>query len=104
MDLFDQACDKLIATGWGLNLQSTPRPGPKVKKRNPSKTTFICPACGSRSKKFWGKPSFNDGFVRSVDVWRLLKIPMLSASNVIRFRLVQIDEASAAMPIDAPAL
>jgi hypothetical protein len=49
---FDQACNNLIATGWALNLQSTPRPGPKVKT-NDSKTTFTCPACAQNA---WGKP------------------------------------------------
>ena len=97
---FEQACDKLIATGWALNLQSTPRPGPKVKK-DPSKAPFICPACTS-PKKFWGKPS-SRWVCPECGCLAILEGADVSASDVIRFRLVQVDEASAAMPIDAPA-
>jgi hypothetical protein len=42
----------LAASGWRLNLQSTPRPG---AQGNPStsKTKFSCPGCGQNA---WGKP------------------------------------------------
>lgn len=45
---FEQAYAKLAATGWRLNLQSTPAPGPKVKNEK-NKTTLICPACNDRT-------------------------------------------------------
>jgi hypothetical protein len=48
---FDQAFDKLKATGWKLNLQSAARPGPE--KGRDSKTKFTCSSCGQNA---WGKP------------------------------------------------
>jgi hypothetical protein len=49
---FSTAFAKLAASGWRLNLQSTPRPG---AQGNPtaSKTKFTCPSCG---QNVWGKP------------------------------------------------
>jgi hypothetical protein len=48
---FTRAYAKFAATGWGLNLQSAPRPGPKGTPN--SKTKFSCSACGQNA---WGKP------------------------------------------------
>jgi hypothetical protein len=48
---FTKAFGKLAATGWALNLQSAPRPGPKGSTN--SKTKFTCPTCGQNA---WGKP------------------------------------------------
>src|SRR5262249_18115618 len=48
---FEQAHDKLAATGWKLNLESAHRPAPKGI--NNSKTKFTCRVCG---QNVWGKP------------------------------------------------
>jgi predicted RNA-binding Zn-ribbon protein involved in translation (DUF1610 family) len=45
---FEQAYAKLAATGWRINIQSTPFPGSKVKT-DKNKTTLICPACEDRT-------------------------------------------------------
>jgi predicted SprT family Zn-dependent metalloprotease len=49
---FSTAFAELAASGWRLNLQSTPRPG---AQGNPtaSKTKFSCAGCGQNA---WGKP------------------------------------------------
>lgn len=49
---FEKAFDKLAATNWKLNLQSTPHAGPNGGRKN--KNTFICPTC---EQKAYGKPS-----------------------------------------------
>jgi predicted SprT family Zn-dependent metalloprotease len=48
---FQKSYQRLAATGWRLNLQSTPVSGPKGGKN--SKTKFTCPQCGQNT---WGKP------------------------------------------------
>jgi SprT-like family len=48
---FVKAYAKLAAIGWGLNLQSAHRPGPKGGTN--SKTKFTCTKCGQNA---WGKP------------------------------------------------
>jgi predicted SprT family Zn-dependent metalloprotease len=49
---FTRAYEALAATGWGLNLQSAHRPGPKGGT-NKSKTKFTCGLCGYN---VWAKP------------------------------------------------
>jgi hypothetical protein len=51
---FDQAYERLAATGWALNLQSAPSAGPKGGRNR--KTSFACTGCG---QKAWGKPSLD---------------------------------------------
>jgi predicted SprT family Zn-dependent metalloprotease len=48
---FSVAFDKLAKSGWRLNLQSAPRPGPRGGVN--SKTKFTCSNCGQNA---WGKP------------------------------------------------
>jgi hypothetical protein len=54
---FERAFEKLAATGWGLNLQSAHRPGPKGGTN--SKTKFTCGLCGYN---VWAKPPSPTGF------------------------------------------
>jgi len=49
---FSIAFGVLAATGWKLDLESAPRPGPEGGGRK-SKTKFTCPNCGQNA---WGKP------------------------------------------------
>jgi hypothetical protein len=49
---FEQAHEKLAATGWKSYVQSAHRPGPKGGANN-SKTKFTCGSCGDNA---WGKP------------------------------------------------
>jgi predicted SprT family Zn-dependent metalloprotease len=51
---FELSYQKLAATGWGMNLQSAHRPGPKGT--NNSKTKFTCPGCDQHA---WGKPDLD---------------------------------------------
>jgi hypothetical protein len=89
---FAKAYAKLAATGWKLNLQSAARPGPEVKP-DESKTPFICPDCGEKKKKFWGKPR---------STWVCLECGHLAVSKKdpdantrVRYRLVRMDGAAA---------
>jgi len=50
---YAQAFAALKATGWRLNLQSTPRPGAAPKKPEDSKTPFTCRFCDGNH---WSKP------------------------------------------------
>jgi hypothetical protein len=50
---YEKVFERLQATGWKLNLQSTHRTGPKGK-RDDSKTKYTCPSC---QLNMWGKPA-----------------------------------------------
>lgn len=63
--VFDQAIDRLIATGFSLPWEvinsfgsghtSAVATAPSKKAKDPSKTRFNCPKCGN--SRIWGKPS-----------------------------------------------
>jgi SprT-like family len=72
---FTVAFAELAAIGWGLNLQSAHRPGPKGT--NNSKTKFICATCGAN---IWGKPDTNMICGGCYDRERLI-VRMVSADN-----------------------
>ena len=87
---FEQAYAKLAATGWRLNLQSTPAPGPKVKNEK-NKTTLKCPCCNdlaytNKPGKRWVCPECG-----------YLAIPRdADPSEIKRYQLIEIENAAGA--------
>jgi predicted RNA-binding Zn-ribbon protein involved in translation (DUF1610 family) len=82
---FEKACEKLFATGWHINLQSTPVPGSKVKT-DKAKDTLICPGCNDRTwsskrGKRWICP----------DCGYLTILRDADPSEIKRYRLIEIE-------------
>jgi hypothetical protein len=96
---FEKACEKLFATGWRLNLQSTPVPGSKVKKEK-NKDTLICPGCNDRT---WNSKRGKRWICPECGYLTILG----DADPIKRYRLIEIErdatDASLVRPTDVVA-
>jgi predicted RNA-binding Zn-ribbon protein involved in translation (DUF1610 family)/predicted SprT family Zn-dependent metalloprotease len=82
---FEKACEKLFATGWRLNLQSTPVPGSKVKTDR-GKDTLICPGCNDRT---WSSKRGKRWICPECGYLTILRDA--EPSEIKRYRLIEIE-------------